>query len=98
MKTVYELSESEIEEAIREWVERKNPAIEVVTSHIGRRVLDGRECAFANVSFGPREETMEPTKKKRSSTAKTASDILGGSGGAMDRSSGLSEGLDDDDV
>jgi hypothetical protein len=96
MKTVYELSESEIEQAIREWVERKNPAVEVFNTHVGRRVLNGREEAFANVSFVEREQPK--AAKRRASTAKAAADVLGGSGGAMDRSSGLSEGLGDEEV
>lgn len=96
MKTVYELSEREIEEALQEWVERKNPAVEVVEAHVYRRCVDGSDRVFASVAFVEREPKKAP--KKRTSTAATAADILGGSGGAMDRSSGLSEGMNDDEV
>jgi hypothetical protein len=87
MKTVYELSPSDLEEAVREWVERKKPGTKVYDVHFFQRDVG----SFANVTFA------EPQKGRAKSTARSAKDILGGSGGTVDRSSGLSEAFDEDD-
>lgn len=84
MKTVYELSESEIEEAIRAWVsnhEKKDPKLIARVS-----LFERGGHMVANVEMAP----------SKTSTAKTAASILGGSGSALGRAGGLEQGLEDD--